>query len=747
MFKNILTIILFSVLIIGCHKDYDSGEDITQTQFMPEIKSQIEGTILGYVYDEAGQPVADAKVEIYGAQTTTDLHGVFLFSKKMLDRHGTYIRVSKDGYVVGSDKVYPVKGVLRSRIKMFLLRTDYSFKSAEGSEIKMDSGGSLIFAPNSIVTSSGDSYNGIVYITSRYVAPDSPTIADEMPGDLLGGTLAGISSVLGTAGMFSVEIRDEAGKELQIKPGKKVKFSIPAKSKNRPSAIPLWYFDENRGYWIEEGQAVLNGNEYSGEVGHFSFWNCDAPFPLVEICGKVITSDGTAPLNVLIRAEVDGFGTTFGYTDVEGNFGGKFPRNKKITLFITNYICDEAVRVVELGPFNSKTILDPIVIDQDVYSLSGYVYCNGEVVKNALVVVTYNNRTSHIMADESGYYSVKYIKCPGASDVVSIFAYDLSTYKASQIEEISLSALVEKTIEICPANCILEGNIENKCDYLQMVVTQGSGQYDYLWSTGDSTERTFSPLSFQAALYCVTVTDKLIPECKQVFCYEYKGKLEVSVESACQNPFMVFPFGGVRPFTYLWHNGATTEVVNLGPGESYCVTVTDSVGCTAKKCGIFEQIILDNFIVNCNKNTFDIFSSPFISGMIIKDLGGTIPVNSLFGLSVFQTGFNFSVVINSGQCSEYKSYVLPQFKGLTIAGIENTTCGTCADGSINVNIDNLAPCNSCVRGMVRIFNVNQLNIDLSAANTAKMLPKGDYYVVVEDANNGCYVAFERVFVN
>ena len=56
----------------------------------------------------------------------------------------------------------------------------------------------------------------------------------------------------------------------------------------------------------------MNGNEYSGEVGHFSFWNCDAPFPLVEICGKVITSDGTAPLNVLIRAEVDGFGTTFG---------------------------------------------------------------------------------------------------------------------------------------------------------------------------------------------------------------------------------------------------------------------------------------------------------------------------------------------------------------------------------------------------------------------------------------------------
>lgn len=90
MFKNILTIILFSVLIIGCHKDYDSGEDITQTQFMPEIKSQIEGTILGYVYDEAGQPVADAKVEIYGAQTTTDLHGVFYFQKNVGPARNVY---------------------------------------------------------------------------------------------------------------------------------------------------------------------------------------------------------------------------------------------------------------------------------------------------------------------------------------------------------------------------------------------------------------------------------------------------------------------------------------------------------------------------------------------------------------------------------------------------------------------------------------------------------------------------------
>jgi hypothetical protein len=747
MFKNILVVFLSSLLIIGCHKDFDSGEDITQTQFMPEIKSQVEGSVLGYVYDETGQPVSDARVEIYGAQTTTDNFGVFLFSKRLLDQHGTYIRVSKAGYITASDKVYPLKDLLYSRVRMFLIRNDNSFESTSGGDIKMEQGGSLIFPANGIITGSGSVYEGKVYVTSRYLSPDSPTIADEMPGDLLGGTTAGISSVLGTAGMFFAELRDEAGRELQIKPGSKVKFSIPATSKNRPATIPLWYFDENRGYWIEEGQAVLSGDDYIGEVGHFSFWNCDAPFPLVEICGSVKYSDGNVPLNIHIKAEADGLGTAYGYPDINGNFSGKFPKNKKITLYITNYNCNVPEKIVEIGPFTSKTILDPIILDNEIYKLSGLVTCNNIPVKNALVVVKYDGRTSHILADENGFYSLSLIKCEGAANIVTVFAYDLTTLKASQIEEVNVTSVVEKNIEICPANCVLEGTIENKCDYLQMLVTQGSGQYDYFWSNGDSSEITTSPLSFQTTLYCVTVTDKLVPECKQVFCYEYKGKLQISIETTCNNPFQVFPFGGTRPYTYLWHNGATTEVVVLNTGESYCVTVTDAAGCTAKSCGIFEEIILDSNINGCSKDKFNIISTPFISGAIIKDIGGTIPINSLFGLSVFQTGFKFNIVLQNGVCSAYQTYSLPNFKGLSIKNVINTTCGTCTDGFIDVGIDDQAPCISCLRGAVRIFNINQLTVDLSSLNTANMLPKGEYYVVVEDMNTGCYIAYERVIID
>lgn len=68
-------------------------------------------------------------------------------------------------------------------------------------------------------------------------------------------------------------------------------FPIPETMRdNPPPTIPLWYFDDESGLWVEEGIATLQGDVYVGEVGHFSWHNLDVPAERVSISGKVTDS-------------------------------------------------------------------------------------------------------------------------------------------------------------------------------------------------------------------------------------------------------------------------------------------------------------------------------------------------------------------------------------------------------------------------------------------------------------------------
>lgn len=746
MFTRIVYSLIIMLVVVSCHKDFESGEKVTTTTFLPEIKEQVQGSILGYVYNDAGQPVEGALVEIYGAVTTTDKFGVFQFENKNLDKLGTFIRVSKDGYMTGSDKIYPAGGQAYSKIKLFSLNTSEKFASAAGGEITMQNGGKLIFPADAIAGPSGENYAGNVFVTSVFLSPLSPDLADEMPGDLVAGTLDGINAVLATAGMFGVELRGENKEKLQVKAGKKVKFAIPALAKNKPETVPLWHFDENRGYWIEEGSAVLEQGNYVGEVSHFSFWNVDVPYPLIDLCGNVVTANEKPIFGIQLLIEVEGLGTRHGYVDLYGNFCGLVPKNKKLTIIIKRHGCDDVLKTLEVGPFSDFTILNPIVIDDPTLSLEGFVQCEQTPVKNGVVVMQYGQFTYHTITDENGWYSYQFFKCNNEEDI-TVFAYDKATYKASNPETFTLTPVTTKNIQICNSICNIEGEIVDKCEYLEMVLTQGSGSvYSFLWSTGDSSGVTQTTLPLEPVTICVTVTDPAIPNCNQVFCYEYGGKLRLFVETECSNPMTVFPVGGVQPYTYLWHTGETTREVNLPEMENYCVTVTDNVGCSAVKCGFFEGLYLDKNIVSCSRDKFTIASSSFTGANIFRN-NESIPVNSLQNLSVFTTTFNFNVRIYTDGCSYITVYNLPQFKGLSIKDVTPVSCQGCVDGFIDIEINSQADCLSCTAGGVRIFSVNDLNNDMSTVNAMRLMPAGEYYVVVEDAVTGCYVAFEKVKIN
>ena len=97
---------------------------------------------------------------------------------------------------------------------------------------------------------------------------------------LLGQNTGGEANLLETFGMLTVELTGSNNEKLQITSDSELKFPIANEQlSTAPNTIPLWYFDEENGYWIEDGEATKVGNQYVGTVSHFTPWNVDIPLP------------------------------------------------------------------------------------------------------------------------------------------------------------------------------------------------------------------------------------------------------------------------------------------------------------------------------------------------------------------------------------------------------------------------------------------------------------------------------------
>jgi len=73
--------------------------------------------------------------------------------------------------------------------------------------------------------------------------------------------------------------------------------------------------------------------------------------------------------------------------------------------------------------------------------------------------------------------------------------------------------------------------------------------------------------------------------------------------------------GGNSPYTYTWDNGASTpQITGLLPGV-YCVTVTDSNGCTAKRCSVVSTSSATNDLENA---VLQVFPNPATSGSWVQ---------------------------------------------------------------------------------------------------------------------------------
>ena len=440
-----LLIILTGVLILfsGCRKDLISPDDTTI--ITPNPGTYITANVNGIVTDYAGNPLANASVVLEGETVTTDELGFFTFRSLLVNKKGGVLTFSKGGYFDNYKVVYPQPGKTNTmKVMMPTKQLSGQFKTADGGVISTNGGASVTFPVNGIMTSDGQPYDGGVNVYTHWYDPTDITLNRAMPGDLRGVDGQGNEVQLATYGMMAVELESPEGVDLNLSEGSLATLNFPLTgiADDAPNTVPLWSFDEEAATWIEEGVATKTGESYIAEVSHFSFWNCDAPFPLVELLGVIKDTQGNLiPFAAMCFEIVGGnpnswFTTAYGYTNEFGEFFGKIPKDKEIRLTIKDECGNIAYEEV-IGPFSENTNIGIIEVQlSGAIMVTGSIAdCNGDLVTDGYVVISYPFdwnpeflNSTIVEVGEDGMFEFVTLYCGPSEVTVQAYDFNSATY-------------------------------------------------------------------------------------------------------------------------------------------------------------------------------------------------------------------------------------------------------------------------------------------------------------------------------
>jgi Immunoglobulin I-set domain/Carboxypeptidase regulatory-like domain len=201
-----------------------------------------------------------------------------------------------------------------------------------------------------------------------------------MPGNYLAQAAAGgAPAPIESFGAIKVDIRDASGRRVDLAANQTATIRVPvaSRSENVPATIPLYYFNEDTGLWVQEGSATLQGSGadryYEGQVRHFTFWNCDQPLETIIVRGCVVDAANARIANVRVSSQgLDYIGSASVTTNAAGDFELPMRRNGVASVFgelnqrFTNVVragpSDTDIRLSECLRLGAAGVLQPPVI-------------------------------------------------------------------------------------------------------------------------------------------------------------------------------------------------------------------------------------------------------------------------------------------------------------------------------------------------------------------------------------------------
>lgn len=453
--KLLIPLALFlSAFFVACHEEdpFENG-----------LKADV--SFAGRIIDESGNAVEGALVKAGKESTVTDGNGIFRLQSVRLPAGHAMVSVSKAGYFEISRPYIVEDDALQTVTIQLLAKTQVGLLGAgNGGVVNVPGGPSLNFPANAITDANGNAYSGTVRVFARYLDPTDPNLGLFIPGDMTAETAADEEVFLATYGMVGVEIEGTSGQKLKIASGQEVELRMPilaSQLASAPSSIPLWHYDLEDGHWHEEGSAQKVGNEYVGKVTHFSFWNCDAPFPLMQLHGTVYLDNANQPFaNAIVRITMLSTGaSSFGYTDGDGKFGGCVPKDEALTLEVVGpFDCGSQVFYTQnIGPFSAETTLPPITVPSGqitVLTVNGQLLdCTGQPVANGYAKLELGDSKFFLYSDANGQFDFALAGCGNTTLTGQATGYDLTNLLESSPTSFSTppSTINLGTLTVCNA--------------------------------------------------------------------------------------------------------------------------------------------------------------------------------------------------------------------------------------------------------------------------------------------------------
>ena len=349
----------YSFLFFLLMGDYPDGVPITITGKVVDTKTE--------------KPIMGADIELDGQSTLTDVDGMFTLD--YVTYHGEKVmQVTNQGYTNHQRILKNVSTDINdAEITIKPYDVTRTVDPSVGATVQSPTGITVKIPPISGVDEKLDvsltyfdaSTNDINAVSGNFMGVQD---GSDQQKQLMSYGVISVEARGSTTGQL-YELTNQNASKSRLRNAKSAvasgEFEIVAPisgnlNNDAPDTIPLWYLDETKGVWVEEGTATKEGLFYRGKVNHFSSWNLDRLAP-GEGCVIVKGGAGTpvSGRGITNGSKTDG---TIGY---DGQTVLTFPEGSTVVI---------GGRSVKVGRCSSLTLGDEGCKDGS----NCYKKCKGE---------------------------------------------------------------------------------------------------------------------------------------------------------------------------------------------------------------------------------------------------------------------------------------------------------------------------------------------------------------------------------